>query len=102
MTTVPPMKLVTDGTSLKHTHTHAIASGASSVLINAFSVADTIWPPIVSSMRPRPNWVAPNRTSFSRSIVPTSSEVENGQTRSGQTSADRHAAGGLGFSWYRE
>ena len=29
--------------------TQAIASGVSGVLINAFSVADTIWPPIASS-----------------------------------------------------
>jgi hypothetical protein len=29
---------VTDGTSLKHTNTHAIGSDVSSVLVNAFSV----------------------------------------------------------------
>jgi hypothetical protein len=31
------MRLVTDGTSLKHTLSHATASGVSNVLINAFS-----------------------------------------------------------------
>ena len=35
-------KLATDGVSSKQTQTHAIASGVSSVLISAFSVAETI------------------------------------------------------------
>jgi hypothetical protein len=39
---MPPAKLATDGTSLKQTHTQPTASGVSSVLISAFSVAETI------------------------------------------------------------
>ena len=42
MTIMPPAKLATDGASLKQTHTQATASGVSSVLISAFSVAETI------------------------------------------------------------
>jgi hypothetical protein len=37
-TIMPPTRLVTDGASLKHTHTHATANGVSSVLINAFEM----------------------------------------------------------------
>ena len=60
-TMTPPTKLVTEGVSAKDSHTQAMASGVSSVLSSAFSVADTIWPPTVSSTRPSPNCVVPNR-----------------------------------------
>jgi hypothetical protein len=46
-------------------------------------------------MRPGPNCVVSNSSSFSRSIVPISIGEANGQTRSGQSSADRHAAGNV-------
>jgi hypothetical protein len=40
---MPPTKLGIVGTLAKHTQTHAMASGVSSVLSNAFSVTDTIY-----------------------------------------------------------
>jgi hypothetical protein len=42
MTIMPPVKLAADGTSLKQAHTQATANGVSTVLISAFSVAETI------------------------------------------------------------
>ena len=98
ITMMPPAKLMIVGTSPKHTQIHATARGVSSVLINAFSVADIIWPPIVSSMRPRPNCMVPNRNNFSRSIAAIPEGETSGQTRIGHSSADMHAAGNIGVS----
>ena len=36
-------------TSAKQTHTPATASGVSSVFIDAFSMADTVWPAVAQS-----------------------------------------------------
>jgi hypothetical protein len=82
-TMMPATRLVTDGASLKHTHTHATANGVSSVLINAFSVANTIRPPIVSSMTPRPNWVVP---------IGTASADRSRRHRAGRRTARRYPA----------
>src|SRR5262249_932801 len=60
-TTVPPAKLAADGASPNAIQTHATASGASSVLRRAFSVAEIHRPPIVSKASPSPNWVVPNK-----------------------------------------
>jgi hypothetical protein len=65
---------------LKADQTHAIASDASSVSSNVFSMAETIWPPTVEQL-PETETHRAEQNSFSTSGADTSSGAARGHSR---------------------
>ena len=94
MTMMPPTKLVMDGASLKQTQTHPTASGVSSVLISAFSVQR---PSTADGQedQPQAELGCAEQKQLAHVSRAYANGVVNGQTSSGHSNADRHAAGSM-------